>query len=119
MNIMCLIRNYVYNKWNNKNIPIIYFILIAIIMLSLGIMGSTINAIDLLPTAGVILNTYGLWQKDLKIIRTTEFIACSMVLIYNIQYCSITGVIASLIEITFVVRAAYRFDYKKQSKKAN
>lgn len=57
--------------------------------------------------------------KNLKIIRFTEFLACSMVLIYNIQYCFITGVIASLIEITFVVRAAYRFDYKKQSKIAN
>ncbi len=63
MNIMCLVRNCVYNKRNNGNIPIIYFILIAIIMLALGIMGSTRNAIDLLPTAGVILNTYGLWQK--------------------------------------------------------
>lgn len=112
MNLMCLIRNFIYNKWNN-NIPVIYFILISTIMLVLGLIGSVNNAIDFLPTVGVILNTYGLWQKNLKITRFTEFLACSMVLIYNFQYYSITGAIASLIEIAFVIRAIYRFDFKK------
>ncbi len=84
-------------------------------MLALGLC-SYKGIISLLPTIGVIINTVGLWQPNLKITRFTELFACILVTIYNIKYFAITALIATLIEIFIVLRAICRFDIEKNEK---
>ncbi len=66
MNLMTMIRNLIYKKFNDK-IPIIYLILVIICMIILSIISYN-GPISLLPTIAVILYSIALWQKKLTLI---------------------------------------------------
>ena len=111
MNLMSLIRNFIYKKFNDK-IPIIYLILIIICMIILSLM-SYKGIISLLPTFAVILYSVALWQKNLTITRIIEIISCSLYIIYNIKVLAISGLISTFIEMFSAIIAIYKFDIKK------
>ena len=112
MNLMSLIRNFIYKKFNDK-IPIIYLILIIICMIILSLM-SYKGIISLLPTFAVILYSVALWQKNLTITRIIEIISCSLYIIYNIKVLAISGLISTFIEMFSAIIAIYKFDIKNQ-----
>ena len=111
MNLMTMIRNLIYKKFNDK-IPIIYLILVIICMIILSLI-SYKGIISLLPTFAVILYSIALWQKNLTITRIIEIISCSLYIIYNIKVLAISGLISTFIEILSTTTAIYKFDIKK------
>ena len=68
--------------------------------------------ISLLPVLTVILYSIAIWHSNLKFIRYTEVISCIIFIIYNIKVLAITGLIATIIELTSALIAVYRFDIK-------
>ena len=111
MNLMTMVRNLIYKKFNDK-IPIIYLILVIICMIILSLMSYN-GIISLLPTLAVILYSIALWQKNLTITRITEIISCSLFIIYNIKVLAISGLISTFIEMFSAIIAIYKFDIKK------
>ena len=111
MNLMTMIRNLIYKKFNDK-IPILYLILVIICMIILSLMSYN-GIISLLPTLAVILYSIALWQKNLTITRITEIISCSLFIIYNIKVLAISGLISTFIEMFSAIIAICKFDIKK------
>ena len=113
MNMICLIRNVIFSKYDDNNkVPIIWLIIVLIVIVILGIY-SYDGPISLFPTIGVFIYSISLWQKNLKITRLGEIIACMLVIVYNIKYKAIAGLISTSIEICIVFSAIYRFDIRK------
>jgi len=114
MNLMTLVRNVIYKRFNN-NTPVLYLLSVIVAMVVLS-MFSYNGIISILPTVAVILYSIALWQKNLTITRCTEVISCSLFIIYNIKVLAITGLISTIIEMFFAIVATYRFDMKKEKK---
>lgn len=95
MNIVCMIRNYLFYK--SKKIPIYYLIIIIILIIVLGII-SYKDIFSLLPLIAVILYTVALFKGNTKIIRIMELICCILYLLYNIKVQAYIGVISTIIE---------------------
>jgi len=112
MNIMTLIRNLIFNKYEKK-VPIIYLIVVIISMVVLSII-SFDGIISLLPAIAVILYSIAVWQNNLKITRIIEVISCSLFIIYNISVLAIIGLISTIIELVSAITAIYKFDIKKK-----
>ena len=115
MNIVCVIRNIVFKKYEERTVPIYFLILIIVVMMILSLFSYT-GPISLLPCIACILYSYGVWQNNLKITRITEVISCSLYIIYNIKVLAFVGLISTLIEMTSALIAIYRFDIKKDYK---
>ena len=60
----------------------------------------------------VILYSIVVWYGNLKLIRCTEVISCTLFIVYNIRVLAITGLIATIIELIAALIAIYRFDIK-------
>ncbi len=112
MNFTCMIRNYIFNRYKNK-VPIYCLIIIILIMISFSILTYS-GLISLLPMIAVVLYSFALWYGNLKIIRITEVISCSLFIIYNIKVLAITGLIATFIEMLAAIIAIYKFDIKNR-----
>ena len=111
MNIMTMVRNIIYKKFNDR-IPIKYLILVIICMIILSAFSYN-GLISLLPTLAVILYSIALWQKNLTITRIIEIISCSLFIIYNIKVLAISGLVSTFIEMFSAIIAIYKFDIKK------
>ena len=111
MNLTCMARNFIFNRYNNKKVPIYWLIIIVILMIIFSFM-TYIGIISLLPTLAVILYSIAVWYGNLKLIRYTEVISCTLFIIYNIRVLAITGLIATIIELISALIAIYRFDIK-------
>ena len=96
MNIVCVIRNYLFYK-SKKKIPIYYLIIIISLIIILGII-SYKDIFSLLPISAVILYTIALFKENTKIIRIFELICCLLYLLYNIKVQAYIGVISTIIE---------------------
>ena len=112
MSFTCMIRNYIFNRYKNK-VPIYCLIIIILIMISFSILTYS-GLISLLPMIAVVLYSFALWYGNLKIIRITEVISCSLFIIYNIKVSAITGLIATFIEMLAAIIAIYKFDIKNR-----
>lgn len=110
MNIISIIRNVVFRKFNNKS-SVAYLIIIVLCMIGLSIFSYN-GLISLLPTIAVVLYTFAIFQKNLTITRIVGIISCMLFIIYNINVLAITGLISIIIELIFVIIAIYRFDIR-------
>ena len=111
MNFTCMIRNYIYNKYQNK-VPLYWLIIVVLIMIFLSMLTYS-SLISLLPMIAVVLYSCALWYGNLKLVRITEVISCILFIIYNIKVLAITGLIATFIEMFAAIIAIYRFDISK------
>ena len=111
MNLTCMARNFIFNKYNNK-VPIYWLIIIVVLMIIFSLI-TYIGIISLLPMFAVVLYSIAVWYGNLKLIRCTEVISCSLFIVYNIRVLAITGLIATIIELIAALIAIYRFDIKK------
>ncbi len=112
MNLICMVRNFIFNKYENKRPPL--YLLIIIITLMVGF--STISyegLISLLPMIAVVLYSIAIWDGNLKKVRIVEIISCLLYIIYNIKVQAYTGLIATVIEMLGAMVAIYRFNIKK------
>ena len=116
LHFMCLIRNFIYYKYDNKNIPVKWFIICASMMIIVSLI-SYESMWSLVPMIGIILNSWGLWQSNLKISRRCEAIAAFLVVIYNIVVSAWGGVLANGFEFIMTSIAIIRFDIRKKELK--
>ena len=115
MNLMTMVRNIIYKKFDDK-IPVTYLSLVIICMIILSIISYS-GPISLLPSIAVILYSIALWHKNLTITRIVEVISCFLFIIYNINVLAITGLISTLIELISAIIAIYKFDVKNSKLK--
>ncbi len=118
MNLTCMVRNFIFNKYNNKKVPIHWLIIIVILMI-VFLLISYVRTISLLPMLAVVLYSIAVWYGNLKLIRCTEVISCTLFIVYNIRVLAITGLIAIMIELIAALIAIYRFDIKKLNSNEN
>ncbi|MBR3161565.1 MAG: YgjV family protein [Bacilli bacterium] len=116
MNIVCMIRNYLFGKDEDIDITLRWLIVILGTM-SLLTMFSYDGVISLLPFFAVFSFTISLWIGNLRIIRIVEAIATILFIIYSIFVYAITGVFAYSFELSTVLFAIYRFDIKNNKKR--
>ena len=114
MNIVCMIRNYIFKKYEDIDTSRPW-LLIFIGLMSLLTMFSYNGYISLLPFLAVFLFTISLWIGNLKYIRIFEAIGAILFIIYSIFVYAITGVFAFSFELSTVLFAIYRFDIKKRN----
>lgn len=113
MNLTCMARNIVFNKYNNQKIPFYWLFIIITLMLVFSLI-TYIGFISLLPMSAVILYSIAIWYGNLKLIRCTEVVSCSLFIIYNIKVLAITGLVATVIELVAALISIYRFDIKQK-----
>lgn len=112
LHFMCLVRNFIYYKYDNKNIPFKWFFICASMMIFMSLV-SYESIWSLLPMIGIVLNSWGLWQSNLKISRKCEAVAAFLLIIYNVNVLAWGGVLANGFEFIVVIIAIWRFDILK------
>lgn len=113
MNLICMIRNMIFNQYPKKRPPVYWLIITIVLMIFFSSLSYT-GVISFLPMIAVILYSIALWHGNLTVIRTTEIISCSLYILYNIKVLAITGLIATIIELVGAILAVYKFDIKKK-----
>ena len=113
MNLICMIRNMIFNRYPKKRPPVYWLIITIVLMIFFSSLSYT-GVISFLPMIAVILYSIALWHGNLTVIRTTEIISCSLYILYNIKVLAITGLIATIIELVGAIIAVYKFDIKKK-----
>lgn len=113
MNLICMIRNMIFNRYPKKRPPVYWLIITIVLMIFFSSLSYT-GVISFLPMIAVILYSIALWHGNLTVIRTTEIISCSLYILYNIKVLAITGLIATIIELVGAILAVYKFDIKKK-----
>lgn len=111
MNIICAVRNFIFNKYDNKKVPIYWLIIVIFLMITFSLI-TYIGPISLLPMIAVVLYSVALWGGNLKIVRFVEVISCTFYIIYNINVLAITGLISTIIELLSALVSIYKFDIK-------
>lgn len=111
MNLTCMIRNFIFNRYKTERPPLYWLIIVIILMVIFSLF--TFNSfISLLPMLAVVLYSISLWNGNLKIVRVVEIISCSLFIIYNIKVLAYTGLIATVIELLGAIFAFYKFNIK-------
>lgn len=113
MNIACMLRNWIFKRYNEKRPPIFWLLFVIALMIVFSIFTFK-GFISLLPMLAVILYSIALWVGSLKVIRVIEIISCSLYIIYNIYVYAYIGLIATIIELIGAIVALYKFNIKKQ-----
>ena len=112
LHFLCLVRNFIYYKYDNKNIPFKWFLVCAVSMVIVSLV-SYESLWSLVPMVGIVLNSWGLWQSKLPVSRRCEAIAAFLVVVYNFKVLAWGGVLANGFEFVMVVIAIVRFDILK------
>ena len=116
MNIVCILRNIIFRKYEGRKILFYFVMLIVFAMIFLSLF-SYVGPISLLPCISCVLYTISIWQSNLKVTRIVEVVSCSLYIIYNIKVLAYVGLVSSIIELFSALIAIYRFDIKKVSEK--
>ena len=109
LHFMCLVRNYIYYKYDNRDIPFRWFFICAFIMIVMSLI-SYENMWSLFPMFGIVLNSWGLWQKKLPVSRRCEAVAAILLVVYNVVVSAWGGVLANGFEFIVTMIAIFRFD---------
>ena len=75
------------------------------------------NIYDLLPIAGVILNTIAFWITKEKIIRIVSLAAAPFWLIYNLISLAYGSAIGDILTAISIIVAIWRYDIRKEKNK--
>jgi len=113
MNLMCMIRNIIFNKYEKNRVPIYWLITIVAFMIFLSVLTYK-DLISLFPMIAVVVYSCAIWKDNLRIIRIIEVISCILFIVYNIHVSAIIGLISTIVEIIGAIIAIYRFDIKKK-----
>ncbi len=109
MNLACMLRNFIFKKY--QKVPLYLLLIVVFLMIILSM--STFNGfISLLPMFAVVFYSIALWGGNLKTIRLTEIVSCLLYIIYNIYVGAIIGLVATFIEMLGAMVAFYRFNIK-------
>ncbi len=112
LHFMCLVRNFIYYRYDNKDIPIKWLYICVFFMIFMSIL-SYESIYSLLPMIGIVLNSWGLWQNNLKIQRLCEATAAFTVTVYSLIVLAYGGALANGFEFLMTLIAIYKFDIKR------
>lgn len=119
MDVMAIIRNILFYKYdkNKKQIPIILSIFIIILTSIIGYLNYT-NILSLVPVIIAILYTIGASFKDPKVYKYVFGFCAIAWLFYNLKFKAYVCVIGNIMEIISTIIALIRdTKYKKTTKK--
>ena len=115
LNILSLLRNLVirqkHKKWANPKI----WYPVTVLAFAVAVFLSGDGLIGILPLAGCIFMSTGLYIDDGKIARRVIVCSSPCWLIYNIANKTIGGVAAEVINMCSLIYAFLRYDIKKQN----
>ena len=111
--VMCVVRNYIYSKYENGKIPLNILIAIICSLVILTIWGYD-GPSSILPSLGVIIFTCALYQKNMTIVRLGEVFGVLLCVIYNFIVKAYSGNISMFVELTMALIAICKFDIKKR-----
>lgn len=111
MNIVCMIRNYIFSKY--KKIPIYYLIIVIILMVTLGLI-SYRDYYSILPIIAVVLYSIALYKGKTTIIRIVELISCSLFILYNVHVQAYVGLLSTIIEFLGCLVILVKLDIVKK-----
>lgn len=119
MDVMAIIRNILFYKYdkNKKQIPIILSIFIIVLTSIIGYLNYT-NILSLVPVIIAILYTIGASFKDPKVYKYVFGFCAIAWLFYNLKFKAYVCVIGNIMEIISTIIALIRdTKYKKTTKK--
>lgn len=115
MNLTCMFRNFIFNKYQEKRPPLYWLIIVIILMITFSLLTFK-GLISLLPMLAVVLYSIVVWNGNLKKVRIVEIISCLLYIIYNIRVQAYAGLVATIIEMLGAMVALYKFNIKKSNK---
>ena len=98
LNLLAVLRCFVYSKYGNRKIPISILIIFMLIIVILSLI--TLNGwLSLIPMIIGLIYTYATWQNNQKIL-TKCFLTCGTVwFFYNLYVGAYTLVLGNIVEI--------------------
>lgn len=115
LNLACVFRNYIFGRNESGRVSVIWLLVVIVLIVGFSLISYT-DIVGLLVMFGIILFSIAMWYGNLTFMRVGEAIACTLLMIYNIKVLAFTSCIATMIEISTVLIAIYRFDLKKLKK---
>ncbi len=117
LSFLCIARNLIYQRFPNGKVPLIWLLMTELLMIMMTIV--TYDGIySLLPALAIIINSYGLWQKNMTLHRVIGAIAGLLMLFFDLHLLGIS-IIATSLETIFYLMAIYKFDIKKKRRDTN
>ena len=113
VNFVCMLRNYLFNKF--KKIPL-YLILATLLVLIILSIITYDGPISLMPLLAIGTYTVSLYTGDLSKVRLAEVFGCIVMIIYNVVVLAITGIIATAIIMVATLISIARHDIAKPKK---
>lgn len=115
LNLACVFRNYIFRRNENGRVSVIWLVVVITLIVGFSLI-SYADIVGFLVMFGIILFSIAMWYGNLTFMRISEAIACTLLMIYNVKVLAFTSCIATMIEISTVLIAIYRFDLKKLKK---
>lgn len=113
MHLIAMTRNFIFSKYENKKVPMLWLMIIIELMICSGILSYN-EPISLLPTIAAIQYSISVWSGNLRLIRFSGAITSMCFIIYNVKVWAITGLIATVIELVATMVGVYKFDMRKR-----
>lgn len=116
-NLVNIIKTYIFykNSKNNKKTSLITFIIIELVILSLGIITYE-SPISLIPIIMAMLFTYGKYQDNMKVLYTIAMISSISWILYNYIVGAYVSIIACVIEFIASIIGYVRVNKSKVKK---
>lgn len=111
------IRNYIFNKYNNKNkkAPLYWLIILLVLLITFNI--TTYDGlISLIPVLTVGIYTTALWQDNVDRFKLLCMFTCFLSALYNFHYGAYVSVLTQFILI-LVCAGTYASNKKNKTKK--
>ena len=117
LNVVALLRSIVFinkgKKWAD-NIFWLFFFCAASILAGIFTCDFASDGIKpILPIAGMICSTVAFWIKSPKVVRIVAFPSSPLWLVYNALNLSVAGVATEIVNMTSIVIAMIRLDFRK------
>lgn len=117
MNIISVVRYYIYYKNEEKGKDNTYFMLFTFILIIIIMGAITYNgAVNIIPIAISIVYTYATWQKDVKIIRYVIMFAAIIWIFYNMYVGAYITIVGNVMEVISSLTAIIRYDKMNNNK---
>lgn len=114
LSFLCIIRNLIYQKFPNGKVPLIWLVICIFLMVMMTI-ATYEDIFSILAAVAIIINSFGLWQKNMTTHRIIGLASGIMYIFCDIHLMGISF-FATALDIIFVLSAIYRFDIKKRLK---
>ncbi len=111
--LVCVIRNYWFNKYSRMRIFSSWLFFVVIFLLVLFTALAYDGPASLLPLLAILVYTFALIFGNMRTIRLVNIFACLISITYSICVGAYVAIITSTVEIASALHALYQLDWKK------